>query len=519
MSAVATPEKSANRVIYAVILCVLTGCQSIKLPVPSEGSIPAAFDVGSAQAQQREEPASPTAWWRDYHDEVLNQLVDLALSHNPDIDLALAHLREAEAIDSSAWTKEAPGADVGAGGGHGTSSDNSRGRVGSVLGSADNNKTLTHLTSVGGVEATWQVDLTGRIANQVKAIHANTEALRAARLFLVSTIEGDVVQNYAITRGLQAQLALNGHSREVTDQLYQLVENRAKLGLASELDLAQVRRDRDKTRADEHAIQIQLSLAENKLASITGVYRSELMSLISPAQPIPVAGGKFRTGVPLTLIERRGDIQFAALELVAAKAEHASEVARLFPSLSFSAAAGEQRQDLAGLPAVSQHIWSVGPAVFWPILDFGALDADIEVSRWRAKEALIRYKSTIQRAVSDVETNANAYAKALDRVATLETALEASHRSAQLAQNRFENGLTDYLHVIDALRQEDQIAKEYAEATVQAAIEWAALEVSLGQGQSALPITDHPFVPKPAVVALFRQLLAESTTRNGAGSP
>jgi NodT family efflux transporter outer membrane factor (OMF) lipoprotein len=497
-----------NRLVACgAVVLALGACQSFKAPVPEGLAIPSQFDVPETDHRGGNAPDSKQPWWFGYHDDVLNQLISTALDKNPDIEIALAHLREAEAIDSSGWTHFAPNADVSAGGGHGTGSDDSRSRVGSVLGSADNNKTLTHLTAVGGVEATWQIDLTGKIADQVKSIHANTEALRAARSFLVSRIIAEVVQSYAQTRGLQTELALNSHSREKTDELFELINNRQHLGLASQLELDQVRRDRDKTRADEQAIQVQLALSENRLASVVGVYRREIELALKESKPVPMAGGELNVGVPLEVIQNRGDVQFSALTLIAARADSSSQVARLFPTIGLTAAVGQQQQDLNGVPNVTQHIWSVGPALFWPILDFGSLDAEIEASRWKTREALIKYKTTIQQAVSDVETHANAYKRSLERVKSLESALEASHQSSQLTLNRYQNGLTDYLHVIDAYRQEDVVAKEYTEASIQVAVEWATLQVSLGQGQDAVVIADHPFTPKPAIVALFTQFL------------
>lgn len=447
-----------------------------------------------------------TPWWLDYHDAVLGKLMTRALSNNPEIEQALARLREAEAIDSTAWTRFVPTADLTAGGGHGTGSDPSRARAGSVMSSADNTKTLTQVNAVGGVEATWQIDLTGKIANQVNALHANTEGLRAAREFLVSRLTSDITQSYLIIRGLQANAALLQHSRQLTENLYALIESRYKLGLASELELAQVRRDREKTRADEQTNSVQLTLAMNRLAALVGDYRANLEPLLNIPQPVPVAGGEIKAGLPVDLLKNRGDVRFAELKVVAAKAERRAQMASLFPSVAITAAAGEQRQDNGLMPLLSQHIWSVGPSVFWPILDFGSLDAAIEVARLKEHEALVAYKAQVQQAVSDVEAHADAYQRSTSRVHALETAVAASQESTKLTLSRYQNGLTDYLHVIDALRQEDLIAREYSDALVQMGSEWAVLQTSLGQGSRAIPISDHPFVPKPAVMAIFTNL-------------
>jgi outer membrane protein TolC len=248
----------------------------------------------------------------------------------------------------------------------------------------------------------------------------------------------------------------------------------------------------------------------NKLAALTGVYVSQLETQLAAKTKVPVAGGELMTRLPIDLVKNRGDIQFARLNVVAAAAERAANVASLFPTIGLTAAVGEQRQDNGQLPAISQHIWSVGPALFWPVLDFGALDAAIEVSRLKEHEALIRYKQTVQTAVSDVETHAEAYKRALARTQSLESAVSASVDSSRYAEDRYKHGLTDYLHVIDAYRSEDAIAREYTDALVQTSSEWASLQVSLGQGQDSFRVSDHPFTPKPAIIAMFNRLF-EST--------
>jgi NodT family efflux transporter outer membrane factor (OMF) lipoprotein len=497
-----------KRLSQLVCACILiSGCAGVAVPPPASLTLPAQYQlVDKPLALTTEAPVADAAWWKSFHDAVLDQLISSGIAQNPDIEQALAHLREAEAFDSSAWTRAVPAADVSIGGGHGTGSDASRGRVGPVMGSADNARALTQLNGVGGIEATWQVDLTGKIANQIKSIHANTEALRAAREFLVSRVTADITQNYLIVRGIQASIKVNQHTLQLATELQQLVNNRHQLGLASELELAQATRDLEKNRADSKLLKVQLALAVNRLAVLVGDYREHVESLVAEPRVVPIAGGELRIGVPLDLLKNRGDIRFAQLKIVAAKSDRLAQQANLLPTLSVTGAVGEQRQDVSALPAISQHIWSVGPAVFWPLLDFGNLDAAIEASRWKEHEALVVYKTTVKQAVSDVESHAEAYSKTLERLRMLEAAVAASDTATKLAVNRFQNGLTDYLQVIDAQRQQDAITREYSDALVQLGTEWAVLQTSLGQGSHALPISDHPFVPKPAVVALFTQL-------------
>jgi outer membrane protein TolC len=169
-----------------------------------------------------------------------------------------------------------------------------------------------------------------------------------------------------------------------------------------------------------------------------------------------------------------------------------------------------QRQQAPGLPTIGQHIWSLGPAALWPLLDFGALDAQVEIADLQTRALLVNYKKTIQGAVREVDTNMDAYGAQQLSLSRLETALIASQRAVQLASERYQRGLTDYLNVVDAQRQEYDIEAQYTATQVAAAEQFVELFRSLGGGwqnyQSLPPI--HR--PEPAIIAMFQRLLSRS---------
>ena len=142
------------------------------------------------------------------------------------------------------------------------------------------------------------------------------------------------------------------------------------------------------------------------------------------------------------------------------------------------------------------------------MLDFGALDAQVEVADLQTRALLVNYKRTIQDAVRDVDTNLGQYAAEQVSLGKLDTALVASQRAVQLASERYERGLTDFLNVVDAERQEYGLQEEYTDAQVAAAEEFIALFRSLGGGwqnyQSLPPI--HR--PQPAIIAMFQRVLS-----------
>jgi outer membrane protein TolC len=208
--------------------------------------------------------------------------------------------------------------------------------------------------------------------------------------------------------------------------------------------------------------------------------------------------------VPLDLLRRRPEIVQAERELAGSTARLGVATANLFPSVSISGAIGAQKQTT---PEVGEHIWSAGVGAMWPLLDFGMLDAQVEIANQRTRAQLINYRRTIQAAVKDVDTTWGAYAAEQARLAKLGEALTASQRAVTLANERYIRGLTDFLNLVDAERQQYDIEAQYTAAQLAAAEQFIALYRSLGGGWENYQQLPSPHFPEPAVVAAFHRVL------------
>jgi outer membrane protein TolC len=209
----------------------------------------------------------------------------------------------------------------------------------------------------------------------------------------------------------------------------------------------------------------------------------------------------------LQLLRQRPDIQQAERELAASSARIGVATADLFPDVAVTAAIGFQRQGLGTDPAVGQHIWSAGPAVLWPLLDFGTLDAQVDIADLRTRALLVGYRKTIQSAVSEVDTALDRYSAQQSRLLQLALAVTASQRAITLAQERYERGLTDYLNVVDAQRAGYEIQTEYIQTQAAAGDQFVALYRSLGGGWQHYQKVPDIRRPQPAIIAAFRRLV------------
>jgi outer membrane protein TolC len=216
-------------------------------------------------------------------------------------------------------------------------------------------------------------------------------------------------------------------------------------------------------------------------------------------------------GTPLDLLKRRPDIQQAERELAAATARIGVATANLFPQVAIAASIGSQGQGWGTSPSVSKHIWSFGPGAVWPLLDFGALDAEVDIAGLAAHASMVNYRKTILNAVQQVDTSLDAYEAQQDRMEKLSSAMVAGERALALATARYNRGLTDFLNVVDAERQLYDLEEQYAEAQVAQGEQFVQLYKSLGGGWQNYQ--DVPAIrrPQPAIIAAFRRVLSSSS--------
>jgi outer membrane protein TolC len=206
-------------------------------------------------------------------------------------------------------------------------------------------------------------------------------------------------------------------------------------------------------------------------------------------------------------LRRRPDIHAAERQLAAATARIGVATADLFPRVILSGALGAQGGPRSSTAIPITLIGAAGPSVYWPLLDFGTLDAKVDIADLQTHELLVSYKQAILTAVQQVDDAVASYRASQQRLRDLDRALVAGRRSTKLATERYDRGLTDYLNVLDAERQEFDLEEQYVSTEQTAAEQLVALYKALGGGWEL-----HEFIPpikqpQPAIVAAARRLL------------
>jgi outer membrane protein, multidrug efflux system len=407
------------------------------------------------------------AWWKLFEDKELTGLVDLTVRHNRDLQAARANLREARALYMEAGLNLAPIVSS-----HANYTDQNRSA------GALNNRAFVprelKLFNIG-FDAFWEVDLFGRVRRNMEASSNEVEAQEASLLDIGVSLIAEVARNYFELRGLQKQLEVAKKNAKNQIQTLEITRVRLENGRGTELDTSRATAQLDSTQANIPALESAIFRAIHRLSVLTGQLPGALSKKLSQSAPLPRIPETIKIGNPAELLRRRPDIRIAERSLAAATARIGVATADLFPRVTFVGTIALEASALSGIGAAGSDTYFAGPRISWAALDLGRVYARIKAADASAEVSLAQYEQTVLNALEETENALVNYNRERARQALLASAAQASERAVELAHLRFEEGLTDFLTVLDAelrlLQDQDRLAQsETATATALAAL-------------------------------------------------
>jgi NodT family efflux transporter outer membrane factor (OMF) lipoprotein len=501
------------RVILAMSLAAgIAGCAVGPDFVEPEMKVPAAFaffnsahpSKAGIDAAQAERIGS---WWKTLHDAELNSLVERAVAANPEIEAALDRVQQAREREIAVFGAALPR--LGAGGsvakGSGTDSVKSP-RIPPTLDAGVNTTGFQEVTGVVGFDAGWELDLFGKYRRALEAGRYDTQSAFEARNATVVRIVAEVARNYAIVRGLQLRVELLKENIGRAEDHVKLTQSRFKQGLAAEGDTLLAQRELEALNAAVPPLNSALFDAVSRIGLLLGTYSGSVSAELRRPGALPHTPSHIRPGQPIELLRRRPDIRQAETELAAATARIGVAAADLFPRVSLTAGVGLQggREIPGAHPPVHGLIWSVGPGAYWPLLDFGQLDAAVKQAQYRTGEVFADYRKIVLAAVEEVNTSLMRYRSELEAAQHLSKAVEASRRALDFHTGRYRSGISDFLNVLDAARQKYELEEQYAIARLAVVVAYVALYKALGGGWELYQEVPPIARPLPAIVAAFQ---------------
>ena len=292
-----------------------------------------------------------------------------------------------------------PQLNASAGGGVGTGDDNTKGRAAQALRNGENPDNLASRTAVGGLDAEWEIDFFGKIASRVQSQVYTAEGLREARDWVYVVMAADIARLYFDLRARQDRLQILYRSIDAAQKVVDLTQTRLDRGLTNELDVLLAKRELETLQADVDPLKALIESNGYAIAVLLGEYPEAIARQLRRTAAVPRLPAGAPVGTPVDLLRRRPDIREAERYLAASVADIDARTADLFPNVAITAGGGAQGGTRSGPGIPITWIGSVGPTLDAAILDFGALDAKVEIADFRAHELAAAYKQTILVAV------------------------------------------------------------------------------------------------------------------------
>lgn len=458
----------------SLLVLALAACAvgpDYRAPNTAAAHLSAADQPGAPKAFDRNR--FEAAWWRQFDDPVLNQLVAQSLADNRELRVAFARLKSARAIRDDVSNDALPTVTSRA------SSDLGKGQI---PGQSDHRVNSERYDL--GLDMAWELDLFGRIQRQLEASEAQQDAAEADLQQLQVSLIAELVDAYGKLRGAQlrekiavANLKTQQDSRAITQTL-----NEA--GVGNELDVVRADARLAAVEATVPQLQAEQVRARNRIATLLGQLPDTLSVDLSPAQ-LPAIAKALPIGDPAELLKRRPDVRSAERQLAAATANVGVATADLFPRVSLSGFLGFTAARGSQLGSSAAQAWALGPSITWAAFDLGSVKARLRGANAEAEGALASYEQQVLLALEESENAFSDYSKRQQRLLALLRQSEASRKAAELASIRYREGTVDYLVLLDAERERLSAEDAQAQAEVELYSGVVAIYKALGGGWQA----------------------------------
>jgi NodT family efflux transporter outer membrane factor (OMF) lipoprotein len=391
-------------------------------------------------------PAVPAAdrprgkWWTAFGNQELNRLEDEAAARNQTLAGSIAALEQARELVAQARSQQFPQISATPSYVRQRTSKNAE-SLGLPIGQA-----FTYNLYNAPANVSWEVDLWGRIRRQTESARERMEAAGEDLQSLKLLVQAELAQDYFTLRAQDAEIQVLVDTAGTYQRSLELTRNRRKGGVATDLDVSQAETQLRTTQAEIPGLRLQRSEMLHAIAALCG---EPAMTFVLEPQPNWTVGEvRIPAVVPSGLLQRRPDIAAAERRVAAANADVGVAQSAFYPSLTFNAAAGFQSVDAGTWLHWPSRLWSLGPAVNFPLFTGGFNKAQLAAARAAHEQAVANYRQTALSAFEDVEDQLAAQQLLAAQLEGENAALTSAQRTLEIANNRYKAGLVTYLDVV-----------------------------------------------------------------------
>jgi outer membrane protein, multidrug efflux system len=423
------------------------------------------------------------AWWTRFGDPTLDALVTTALANNHDLRIALARVEETRALKHAALGNWSPKIDAVA----------SAHRVGisenlfpTLLTGQERERPVGSL----GVQASWEVDVFGRVRKTVEEASAREDSAREDQRNMVVVLLADVASTYVEVRTLEARLGYAENNVMTQQGSLTLAQARNKAGLAPLLDVHQAQMNLSRTKARVPELRQAHRSALNRLAILLGQSPEELKNWTRSAQlPLPA---EMLTRIPAETVRQRPDLRAAERRLAAESAQQGVVESQLWPQFVLNGEFTFASDQTGNFFEPQSEGYQYGGDARWNVFTGGKVWNFVRAQSLRVDQALLAYEQTVLRSLAEVEDSMSGYVLERERSENLAQAAASSEKTVELVRGLYRTGLTNFQNVLDMERSLSQYQDLNAESRGMVLQQSIALYRSLGGGWETLEGKDKP---------------------------
>lgn len=500
-------------VVTLSLIPLLTACMAVgpnyrkpELATPKQWSVP------TAKAMHTEQ------WWQLFNDPILNDLIKQAIATNLDLAQALVRIKDARVQRSAVFAAAMPSLSAHSNVSRRLNNSSMGGSSSTAGGGFGIGNQITNIFQ-SGFDASWELDFFGGVQRTAEAMNATLDSeIENSRDVLV-TLLAEVARNYIELRGQQKLLAITLDNLAAQQEVEQLTQVRQQSGLSNGLEVTQAQALVATTSASIanyetqiqqsiHALSVLLGRDPNYLLSRLQVTESAQLSVTE----IPKTTTETIPDLPSELLKRRPDIRHAERLMAVAVANIGIATAELYPKINLTAFLGLQNSNITSLTPVGKS-WSTAASLSMPIFNWGKLQADIKSKRAQSEQAFLSYQATILKAFKEVEDALVAYHQEQQRNQALEQAVAANELAVQLADERYQKGLTGFIDVLNSQQALLQSQSELTRSELAISTNLVALYKALGGGwQTESKVNESERTVKKNVAERVYDLIPKTTS-------
>ena len=430
--------------------------------------------------------ALPENWWSPFDDPILDQLQTQAVTLSPDLKTAALHFAQARVQRATVSAQHGPQVNV-----NGSATAQRQSEFGAGIRLIDaigaDRDTIVPLIAEPfgfyqvGFDASWELDLWGRIRSSVEQADADI-ARQGALLDLARvSLASDVARGFFEVRTTQRQIRVTREEIAAMEDRLSIIEAQVEGGAVDGLFLERQRADLAGLKSQLPALLAREAANGNEIALLVGERPGALQS-----QLVPLSNDRALTlpdltlGLPSELASRRPDIAAADARLRSTTAGIGIARAALYPSIRLGARFGAESYQGSEFLSWGSRLWSIGPSVDLPLFDRGRRKSVVQLRELEQQEAAVAYQRTVLAAWKEIDDALTAYTAEQQQRTELAAREHSARQSYDLAQARYEGGAVDFVAVLDSQRSYLQARSDVVGSDGRLLARYVAINRALG---------------------------------------